>query len=431
MIVESNDGVPSVLTNFRGCRKSKVCERYAKHSWLIGHTCVYITNDPDKPNANKQWLVDTGKVVCGAVSALLGGLMYAPWKWPYKRVFTKSIYVSVPVSLALGFIAPMLVNRGVVIFDDITLDSLFVPKDGAAKSAPYTDIPFVVNAGYNGRSYRGWIQVVVSSNEGILLLQRDMNTSKYGYESFPTASAEELQRAIKEYIKEKLRENKKAGIRTKSSEKNFPPPTVDEIERAVERYGEWWGRSIRFWILPFNNNDAGFYKRMRSAELAPEDIGKLAAELDLMCASGPAPLIGSPPIDVSEFNEAFALIGGKGPLEDAVRGLYGNNKVVDVHHFPRRLLHSVMYSLVTTKPVANFAETLEVKLAEVTKRNAVPLTPFRWDLSDVLLTPLERGLFKRKTFIEWLTGKGNPSLSEAREEPHQTERQEKKGTQDH
>ena len=52
---------------------------------------------------------------------------------------------------------------------------------------------------------------------------------------------------------------------------------------------------------------------------------------------------GGPPVDVSEFNEAFALIEGKGPLEDAVRGLYGNNKVVDVHHFPRRLLHSVMY----------------------------------------------------------------------------------------
>ena len=33
------------------------------------------------------------------------------------------------------------------------------------------------------------------------------------------------------------------------------------------------------------------------------------------------------PIDVSKFNKAFALIGGKGPLEDAVRGLYGNNKV--------------------------------------------------------------------------------------------------------
>ena len=96
---------------------------------------------------------------------------------------------------------------------------------------------------------------------------------------------------------------------------------MNEIERAVERYGEWWGRSIRFWILPLNNNDADFYKRMRSAELTAEDIGKLAAVLDLSCSSGPAPLIGSPPIDVSEFNEAFAAIGGEGLLEDAVRNL--------------------------------------------------------------------------------------------------------------
>ena len=85
--------------------------------------------------------------------------------------------------------------------------------------------------------------------------------------------------------------------------KNFPPPTVDEIERAVDRYGEWWGRSIRFWILPFHNNDAGFHERMRSAQLAPEDIGKLAAELDLSCSSGPAPLIGSPPAIVSAISQ--------------------------------------------------------------------------------------------------------------------------------
>ena len=321
IMVENNNSVPSVLTNFRGCRKSTVCELYAKHSWLIGHTCVYISNDPDKPNANNQWLVDTGKVVCGAVSALLGGLMYAPWKWPYKRVFTKSIYVSVPVSLALGFIAPMLVNRGVVIFDDITLDSLFAPKDGAAKNAPYTDIPFVVNAGYNGRSYRGWIQVVVSSNEGIRLLQRDSAETKYGYAPFPMPSAEELRSAVEDYISQEMKRREKDALDKGEAlhpsdlwaRENFPSPTVDEIKLAVRRYGEWWGRSIRFWILPFTNNNAGFYKRMRSAELTADEIGKLAAELDLKCSSGPAPLIGSPPIDVSKFNEAFAFIKGKGP----------------------------------------------------------------------------------------------------------------------
>ena len=202
----------------------------------------------------------------------------------------------------------MLVNRGVVIFDDITLDSLFAPKDGAAKNAPYTDIPFVVNAGYNGRSYRGWIQVVVSSNEGIRLLQRDSAETKYGYAPFPMPSAKELRSAVEDY-KDALDKGEALHPSDLWARENFPSPTVDEIKLAVRRYGEWWGRSIRFWILPFTNNDAGFYKRMRSAELTADEIGKLAAELDLMCSSGPAPLIGSPPIDVSKFNKAFALIG--------------------------------------------------------------------------------------------------------------------------
>ena len=352
-------------------------------------------------------------------------------------------------SCGFGLFAPAHWKPGVVIFDDITsTDDLYQSAqyqvrcqrreqqttNQSSQSTPASPPSLVRRTRARQYGDGDWIQVVVSSNEGILLLQRDMNKSKYGYRRFPTASAEELRGAIKAYIKEYLTESKEgAAPPPQVREEDFPPPTVDEIERAVRRYGEWWGRSIRFWILPFNNNDAGFYKRMRSAELTADEIGKLAAELDLMCSSGPAPLIGSPPIDVSEFNEAFALIGGNGLLEDAVRGLYGNKMYVDVHHFPRRLLHSVMYSLVTTEPVANFAETLEVKLAEVTKRNAVPLTPFRWDLSAVLLTPLRRGWLGRtkKLFVEWLREKENPSLSEAREEPHQTERQEKKGTQDH
>ena len=277
-------------------------------------------------------------------------------------------------------------------------------KKGAADDnsqlAEYTNIPGVVGAAYDGKVYgRGkWIQVVVSSNEGIRLLQRDSIHTKYGYESFPTASAEELQEAIKDYIKEKLRksnEEEGAALAPKVREEDFPPPTVDEIKRATKRYGVWWGRSIRFWTLPFANNDVHFYNRMRSAGLTADEIGKLAAELDLSSSSGPAPLIGSPPIDVSKFNEAFAAIKGKGLLEDAVRGLYGNNRDVDVNHFPRRLLHSVMYSLVTTEPADSFAEKLSLKLAEVTKRNAVPLTPFAWERSAALLSPLD-GYCRRK-----------------------------------
>ena len=443
MIVESNDGVPAVLTNFRGCRKSTVCTNYHSHQKHIGRRCVLIADNPQKTESLRGRAITVmGPDVLNIVYPFGLSVVTAAIHFVCRHPL-----LIVPTSMLVGSFFPAHWKPGVVIFDDITSVTMYRAtageKKGAAddkpKLAEYTNIPGVVGAAYKGKTYgRGkWIQVVVSSNEGIRLLQRDMNTSKYGYESFPTPSAEELRGAIKAYIKEKLRESKKAGTRTKSdlkaSEEDFPPPTVDEIERAVELYGEWWGGSIRFWILPFNNNDAGFYKRMRSAQLTADEIGKLAAELDLMCSSGPAPLIGSPPIDVSEFNEAFALIKGKGPLEDAVRGLYGNKMYVDVHHFPRRLLHSVMYSLVTTRPVANFAETLEVKLAEVTKRNAVPLTPFRWDLSDVLLTPLRRGWLGRtkKLFVEWLTGKGNPSLSEGRDKPHQTERQEKKGTQDH
>ena len=319
-------------------------------------------------------------------------------------------------AVILGLFAPERVRHGVAIFDDVTSKALYkdaTAADDKPKLAEYTSIPIVVDAAYNGKAYGdgSWIQVVVSSNEGVRLLQRDLNETKYGYESFPTASAEELRGAIKDYIKVKLRESKKAGTSPKASEKNFPPPTVDEIEQAVDRYGEWWGRSIRFWILPFHNNDAGFHERMRSAQLAPEDIGKLAAELDLSCSSGPAPLIGSPPIDVSKFNKAFALVGGKGLLEDAVRGLYGNNnRDIDVNHFPRRLLHSVMYSLVTSEPITVFTDKLEEKLVDVNKR-PVPLSKGSWELSRALLSPLRQGWLKRirRFLIFW--GK-NPSCSE-------------------
>ena len=212
-------------------------------------------------------------------------------------------------------------------------------------------------------------------------MQRDSTLTKYDYFPFPTPSAEELRTAIENKIGKDFRVRKE----------DFPPPTVAEIEQAVERYGEWWGRSTRFWLFPCKSGDVGFYKRMRSATLTASDVGKLAAELDLSCNSGPAPLIYSPPIDVSEFNEAFMAIGGKGLLEDAVRDLYGNNRVVDVHHFPRRLLHSVMYSLVTTEPVNDFRGRLRPKLAEITKRRALPFSEEEWKLSDALLSPLGRG----------------------------------------
>ena len=414
MIVESNDGVPAVLTNFRGCRKTKVCKRYEAHAWLIGRKCVYISHDPEKHLSPIELF---SQVVQSNASSIISVFSSAA-----TLVARKHPLLVATAAVILGLFAPERVRHGVAIFDDITSKALYKDataeeKKGAAddkpKLAEYTSIPIVVDAAYNGKAYGdgSWIQVVVSSNEGVLLLQRDLNKSKYGYESFPTASAEELQGAIKDYIKEKLRESKKAGTSSKSSEKNFPPPTVDEIERAVERYGEWWGRSIRFWILPFNNNDPGFHERMRSAKLTANEIGKLATELDLMCSSGPAPLIGSPPVDVSEFNEAFALIGGKGLLEDAVRGLYGNNNMdIDVHHFPRRLLHSVMYSLVTAKPITVFTDKLEEKLADVNKR-PVPLSKGSWDLSRDLLSPLGQGWLKRirRFLIFW--GK-KPSCSE-------------------
>ena len=418
MIVESNDGVPAVLTNFRGCRKSTVCKRYEAHAWLIGHKCVYISRDPEKKTSSIEVL-----------DYILGHLPSIAHIICFVAMLPAVRFPRIAATAAVGFglLVPAYWKPGVVIFDDVTSVTTYgttageIPSAGAKKGAAddksklaeYTNIPGVVGAAYNGRKYdgRGWIQVVVSSNEGIRLLQRDSIESKYGYESFPTASAEELQGAIKEYIKKKLRESKKIGTRSKASEKNFPPPTVDEIERAVERYGEWWGRSIRFWILPFNNNNAGFHERMRSAELTAEDIGKLAAELDLSCSSGPAPLIGSPPIDVSEFNEAFAAIKGKGLLEDAVRGLYGNNnRDIDVNHFPRRLLHSVMYSLVTSDPITVFTDKLEEKLADVNKR-PVPLSKGSWELSRALLSPLRQGWLKRirRFLIFW--GK-NPSCSE-------------------
>ena len=429
-IVESNDGVPAVLTNFRGCRKSTVCKRYEAHAWLIGRQCVYISRDPEKKTSSIEVL----NYVLGhapSIAHIICFVAMLPAVW-YPRL-------AATAAVGFGLLAPAHAKPGVVIFDDVTSQTTFRKTAGAtpsavsmkgaaddkAKLAEYTNIPAVVGAAYKGRKYDGsdWIQIVVSSNEGILLLQRDMNKSKYGYRRFPTASAEELRGAIKAYIKEYLTESKKKQVAAHSPklrEEDFPPPTVDEIERAVDRYGEWWGRSIRFWILPFNNNDAGFHERMRSAELDPEDIGKLAAELDLMCSSGPAPLIGSPPIDVSEFNKAFAFIGGNGLLEDAVRGLYGNNKVVDVNHFPRRLLHSVMYSLVTTEPVEIFKKIARMKLAELeVDKHPVPLLFDDWELSRALLSPLGRG---------WLREKEDSSLSQGKDK-HQTERQEKKGTQ--
>ena len=76
-----------------------------------------------------------------------------------------------------------------------------------------------------------------------------------------------------------------------------------------------------------------------------------------------------------------------------MRGLYGNNKVVDVHHFPRRLLHSVMYSLVASEPVEIFKKTARVKLVELkpeADKRPVPLLFDDWKLSDVLLSPLGR-----------------------------------------
>ena len=393
MIVESTDIMdPAVLTNFRGCRKTIVCERYAARAWLVGRMCVYISRDPEG-NLSPQYQVQQSRA-SSIISVFFAVATLVARKHPLLAAIA---------AVNLGLFVPELAKRGVVIFDDVTWKMMCgVTKDGTPNFAEYTSIPTVVRSKYNGKAYCDgkWIQVVVSSNEGIRLLQRDMNKSKYGYESFPTASAEELRGAIKAYIKEYLTESKKkegAAPPPQVREEDFPPPTVDEIERAVERYGEWWGRSVSFWILPLNDNDAGFHERMRSAELTADDIGKLAAELDLSCSSGPAPLIGSPPIDVSEFNEAFAAIGGEGLLEDAVRGLYGNNRDVDVHRFPRRLLHSVMYSLVTTKPVATFKNTARVKLAELeVDKRPVPLLFDDWELSDVLLSPLGRGWFKKK-----------------------------------
>ena len=133
---------------------------------------------------------------------------------------------------------------------------------------------------------------------------------------------------------------------------------------------------------------------------------------------------GSPgnPIDVSKFNEAFAFIKGKGPLEDAVRDLYGNNKVVDVHHFPRRLLHSVMYSLVTSEPDEIFKKIARVKLVELeVDKRPVPLLFDDWELSRALLSPLGRG---------WLSEKEDSSLSQGSDK-HQTEQQGTKGTQNY
>ena len=82
----------------------------------------------------------------------------------------------------------------------------------------------------------------------------------------------------------------------------------------------------------------------------------LAADLDLQCNSGPAPLIFSPPIDVSKFNEAFYFHRLEGPARGRSASLYRKNRAVDLRRFPRRLLHSVVYSLVTTEPVAPFAK---------------------------------------------------------------------------
>ena len=452
MIVENTSMEPAVLTNFRGCRKSKVCTNYHSNQILIGRRCVYIAENHQKPELLTGSAFDIrgpAGLLKVAYPTVIGIAMTAIPFVRRHRICAQTVIIS--TAMLVGSYFPAHAKQGVVIFDDITSRTLYrataSAKKGAADDnsqlAEYTNIPGVVGAAYNGKTYGSgdWIQVVVSSNEGVRLLQRDSIETKYGYESFPTASAKELQEAIKDYIKEKLRESKKTGTRSKSnlkaSEKDFPPPTVDEIERAVERYGEWWGRSIRFWILPFKGNDAGFYKRMRSTKLRADDIGKLAAELDLSSSSGPAPLIGSPPIDVSEFNEAFAFIEGKGLLEDAMRGLYRSNRDVDVQHFPRRLLHSVMYSLVASEPIAVFKTKARVKLAELeVGKHPVPLLFDDWELSRALLSPLGRVLQEkrgdkgswqqrtRKLLIELLSEK-----SEGSNKPHQIEQEGTKGTQ--
>ena len=50
MIVESNDGVPAVLTNFRGCRKSTVCKRYAART--PGSSAASASTFRDDPEKN-------------------------------------------------------------------------------------------------------------------------------------------------------------------------------------------------------------------------------------------------------------------------------------------------------------------------------------------------------------------------------------------
>ena len=450
MIVENTSMEPAVLTNFRGCRKSKVCTNYHRHQIFVGRRCVYIAENRQKTELLTGSAFDVrgpAGLLKVAYPTVIGSAMAAILFVLRHRICAQTAIIS--TAMLVGSYFPAHTKQGVVIFDDITSRTLYrataSAKKGAADDnsqlAEYTNIPGVVGAAYNGKTYGSgdWIQVVVSSNEGVRLLQRDSIKSKYGYRRFPTASAEELQRAIKAYMKEYLTESKnKEGTAPAPEvrEEDFPPPTVDEIERAVKRYGEWWGRSIRFWILPFKDNDAAFHERMRSTKLAADDIGKLAAELDLSSSSGPAPLIGSPPIDVSKFNEAFDAIEGKGLLEDAMRGLYRSSRGVDVKRFPRRLLHSVMYSLVTTEPADSFAEKLSLKLAEVTKRNAVPLTPFAWERSAALLSPLGRVLLEkrgdkgswqqrtRKLLIELLSEK-----SEGSNKPHQIEQEGTKGTQ--
>ena len=385
MIVENTSMEPAVLTNFRGCCKTTVCTKYHQHQIFIGRRCVYITDSGEKkhPMADRLfevWEPDVRRevvVLALCATTLLWGLVL------------RRLPVSISAAVAIGFFTPRFVKRRVAIFDDVTSKHMYgSAAGGKPKFAQYTNIPVVVKAAYHGSTYGGrdWIHVVVNSNEGIRLLQRD---SKYDYRPFPVSSAEELRGAIQYAIGRSGR---------KGDKRDFPPPTVDEIERAVKRYGEWWGRSFRFWVLPFSDSDVHFYNRMRCGELTANDIGRLATDLDLSCNSGPAPLIGSPPIDVSKFNEAFAAIGGKGLLEDAVRGLYRNKRrAVDVHRFPRRLLHSVMWSLVATEPLPNLREKVELKLAEI-KERAVPLTPSGWEESAVLLAPLGQN-FRSKNWM--------------------------------
>ena len=156
--------------------------------------------------------------------------------------------VSLSGSVVIGFFTPPFVKREVVIFDDVTPKWEYGSASGGApKFVQYTCGNAVVRFAYHGKTYCGFnkIRVVVSSDEGIRLLQHDQLQGRFDYHPFPVPYAEELRAAIQ------------SAIDTSSlsvNKRDFPPPTVDEIKRATKLYGEWWGRSIRFWLLPFSNN---------------------------------------------------------------------------------------------------------------------------------------------------------------------------------